>query len=395
MIQIKPTIQFSEASPFGGTLEPQEVLWQGLHVCVKARCSSTGRSVIADLPVGHAVTNPCTVALDSKEVFCSDEVRQWLGKPLLDSLMAPSQEEPTMTVERRIVVENAVIINCIDHLYGHALLKLFNTERHLSRPDGTGVIVIVQDFLRWLVPEGVAEVWSVKLPLGKATRFHPALDRRIRQECERFSTVYVSRAYSHPAVKDITRFTAVPRHDDHRSDYRITFVWRDDRPWISNRYFVLAAKRTGMMGVLLNIQNKRIVKLFKELQDSLPGVRCTVAGIGTATVFPSWIDDQRVDTVDERIERRLCTVYAESRVVIGVHGSNMLLPSAHAGMTIDLMPKERWGNFAQDIVFQEHDPRIGSFRYRFFPISTGVSILAHLIATQVREFDYFKQQMSH
>ncbi|HAP34540.1 MAG TPA: hypothetical protein DCQ28_00820 [Bacteroidetes bacterium] len=64
-------------------------------------------------------------------------------------------------------------------------------------------------------------------------------------------------------------------------------------------------------------------------------------------------------------------------------------------MTVDLMPKERWGNFAQDVIFQENDPRIGSFRYRFFPISTSSSILAHLIATQIVEFEYFKKQMSH
>jgi len=47
-----------------------------------------------------------------------------------------------------------------------------------------------------------------------------------------------------------------------------------------------------------------------------------------------------------------------------VHGSNMLLPSAHAGMTIDLMPDDRWGNFAQDISYQEDDVRMGSYRYR-------------------------------
>ncbi len=395
MIQIKPTLQFSEPSPFGGVLQPKNILWQGLHVCVDALCSTTGRRVVADLPVGHAVTHPCAVALESKEVFCSDEVRQWLGEPMLASLLAPAPDEVSLKIERCRSAENVVIINCIDHLYGHALLKLFNAERHLKGSDGIGVVVIVQDFLRWLVPEGVAEIWSVHLPLGQATRYYPSLDRQIQRECERFASVFVSKAFSHPTVKDIARFTGVRRHDDHRTDYRVTFIWRDDRPWITNPYIIHAAKRFGLMRVLLNIQNKRIVKLFKELQKQLPRVRCTVAGIGKETEFPAWIDDQRVTKVDDRVERHLCSVYAESRVVIGVHGSNMLLPSAHAGMTIDLMPHERWGNFAQDIVFQEHDPRIGSFRYRFFPISTGVSILAHLIGTQVREFDYFKQQMSH
>jgi len=36
----------------------------------------------------------------------------------------------------------------------------------------------------------------------------------------------------------------------------------------------------------------------------------------------------------------------------------MLLPSAHAGMTVSLMPSKRWGNFAEDILFTEKDVRL-------------------------------------
>lgn len=43
---------------------------------------------------------------------------------------------------------------------------------------------------------------------------------------------------------------------------------------------------------------------------------------------------------------------------MGVHGSNMLLPSAHARATLVLMPRKRWGNFIQDILFQEPNPRL-------------------------------------
>ncbi|MFA6437970.1 MAG: hypothetical protein WCX28_01550 [Bacteriovoracaceae bacterium] len=374
---------------------PLKIIWQGLHVCVNTVCNRTGKMVVADLPIGHALLNSCKVNIASQEIFCPAEVLGWLGKPLLESLTSPSKEEISVIIEKYFESQNVVILNCIDHLYGHAVLKLFNIERHLRNNRNLGVIVIVQDFLRWMVPEGVTEIWSVQLPLSKAMKYYPSFDQKMQEECRRFSTVYVSKAFSHPTVNNITLFTNTQRHDDNIEKFRVTFIWRDDRPWITNSFVILAAKKIGAPNALLSLQNRKIITLFTKLRQKLPQAHFTIAGIGKETVFPGWIDDQRVTTVTEEIERRLCEVYAESRLVIGVHGSNMLLPSAHAGMTIDLMPKERWGNFAQDIVFQENDPRIGSFRYRFFPISTSVKILAHLIETQIREFDYFKKQMVH
>lgn len=150
----------------------------------------------------------------------------------------------------------------------------------------------------------------------------------------------------------------------------------------------------GVQHALLGFQNRNIVNLFSQLKEKFPSVQYTVAGFGTTTSFPSWIDDQRVNTLSIDVEKRLCRIYSESRIVIGVHGSNMLLPSGHAGMTIDLMPKERWGNFAQDIIFQEENHRMSSFRYRFLPISTPIGVLVHSIATQIVGLEYFKKQMS-
>jgi len=69
---------------------------------------------------------------------------------------------------------------------------------------------------------------------------------------------------------------------------------------------------------------------------------------------------------DEASEREWCERYAASHVAVGVHGSNMLLPSAHAGAVVELLGAERWGNFAQGILFRDAgDCRETFFRYRF------------------------------
>ena len=134
---------------------------------------------------------------------------------------------------------------------------------------------------------------------------------------------------------------------------------------------------------------------IKKLRTKLPHARYTVVGLGTQTVFPSWIEDLRVKEISADMERTMCQVYSESKVIIGVHGSNMLLPSAHSGMTVDLMPSDRWSNIAQDIVYQESDVRLSSFRYRLIPISTAITLLAKIVTLQVEEFDFFRQQMRH
>ena len=80
----------------------------------------------------------------------------------------------------------------------------------------------------------------------------------------------------------------------------------------------------------------------------------------------------------------------------------MLLPSAHAWATIDLMPNERWPNMAQDILYQASgdDVRMTSWRYRFLPIRTSIKQVA-LVAkstllhakTALEQFELTKNSM--
>jgi hypothetical protein len=61
-------------------------------------------------------------------------------------------------------------------------------------------------------------------------------------------------------------------------------------------------------------------------------------------------------------------------------------------MTIDLID-ERWGNFAQDILYQESDPRMATFRYRFLPYQTKNDTLACIAAVMLLKWSQFQSQM--
>ncbi len=393
MIGIKPSIEQGEKCPYCGTLmEPSDVLWQGIHVCAVFACRGCGAAIVGDLKVGHAVFYPFQADLKKDKLFGRDI--KWFGETLINSLKSPNHDHDIeFEVEKRLDKKNVVILNCIDFLYGHCLLKLLNAEKHLKCDADLGLVLIIPRFLRWMVPNGVAEVWTVNIPLSKAQNYYPALDARIKKECERFERIFVSPAHSHPKEFDITFFTGIERHDFSKKDFRITFIWREDRLWPEDGTMSVPARIPNLKGAFLLRQNLKVRKLFSLLKRSFPDAVFTVAGLGKRTDFPEWIDDRRVGRFTDELEREACRIYAESRTVIGVHGSSMLLPSAFAGLTVDLMPVDRWGNFAQDVLYQEDDSRMSSYRYRYVPAATGITLLNKIISWQLKNFFNFKAQM--
>jgi hypothetical protein len=252
-----------------------------------------------------------------------------------------------------------------------------------------------------MVPEGVAEVWTVNISLNKGQNYYPRLNEFITEECNRFDEVCVSEAYSHPSRFDITNFSKVPKHNFDQEEFKITFIWREDRIWCNVLLFRILRK-LKLLPLALIFQNWKIQRLFKKVRDALPSANFAILGLGKTTEFPDWIEDLRVNSFDEKIEMKMCKAYSDSRLVIGIHGSNMLLPSGHAGMTIDLMPDrgrgktayDRWGNIAQDILYQESDPRLASFRYRYLPLQTNIAELAHIASEMVLNYFHFKSSMT-
>ncbi len=393
MIEIFPKIDHSPPCPrCGNPLQPGRILWQGIHVCSESTCGNCGSRIVSDLPVGHAIYYPFSVDATRQVLYGGDLARTWLGKPLLDSLKNPDSTEIDVRVEKRASSREIVLLNCIDFLYGHALLKLWNLEELLQ--NSAKIVVIVQDFLTWMVPQGVAEVWSVKLPLSKAQRFYPKLAEQLETECKRFEKIYLHPAPTHPKIRNIALFTGTRPHDPQNGKFRITFVWREDRIWTGAPQLSRLGKKLRLSAGISR-QTQKVVSLFSRLRRKFPGATFTVAGVGERKPpLPSWIDDQRVNSLTQEIERKLCLLYSESRLVTGVHGSHMLLPSAHAGMTVDLMPRDRWGNFGQDIAYLKPDNRVSSYSYRFLPIGTPISELAESIFAQIDGYEQFSRVMT-
>ncbi len=397
MIKIKPGIDHKSTCPLcGNDLKPHGLLWQGIHVCAVSECAQCHAEIIDDLPVGQARYTPCQVDKKANKLYCaSSDTLAWFGLPFADSLKYPQRNVPMrMNIEKFSDRKKIVILNCIDYLYGHSLLKLLNADAHLKKNPELGVVLIIPSWLRWMAPPGLAEIWVVDLPLSQGRNYYPELDKQIQNECRRFDEIYISRAHSHPLFFDISFFTRVQKHDFKDLKFRITFIWREDRLWLrgpSSLYSNL--KKAHLLTIFTKMQRRKVTRLFNKLKIHFPHAVFTVAGMGKTAAFPRWIDDHRVKIFDEETERKMCGIYAESRLVIGVHGSNMLLPSAHAGLTIDLMPEDRWPNFSQDILYQEQDPRMSSYRYRYLPLQITSDLLSRVAVLQVQSYAMYREMM--
>lgn len=394
-VSIKPCIEYNSNCPYcQNELQAQSLLWSGMHVCVKSNCSVCGVEVIEDLPIGHAVNYPYLIDIKNSQFFGRKAAignitaDTWLGKNLLNSLQHPNCQEIEIQKEIFKDSKRVIVLNCIDHLYGHALLKLLNVDNHLQNNPNFGLVVIVQKFLRWMVPDGAAEVWTVNIPLRAGQSYYPCINKFISGEIDRFDEVFLSKAHSHPNDFDITNYTKIQLHDFNDEEFRITFIWREDRLWV-NSFLFRVLKKLGLIYICLLIQNWKVRRLLTEIRKKFPSAIFTVAGLGGKLSFPDWIEDLRVEKFDEAAERATCKIYSQSRLIIGLHGSNMLIPSAHAGMTIDLMPDDRLGNFCQDILYQKTDPRLATFCYRFPSASTEIKQLATMAASMIEHHAAF------
>jgi hypothetical protein len=300
---------------------------------------------------------------------------EWFGAQLRRAYADRHEVDVKVHVEERVPLSRPVILNCLDGLYGHALLKLLNVQHHLDK--GDEVAVLVPAWLRWMVPGDVPAVWTVDVPLRRAWHWFDPVDRHLHELLARYdeASLCVALPHPHPSDVDIERFTGVRpaslRNAAGGASPTVTFVWRDDRAW----------------GGSVKAQARRMKAVARLIRRTWPAADIAVAGVDGSRIVVGEVTDLRVERPDADAEQAWCRRYAASDVVFGMHGSNMLLPSAHARVVVELLPEDRYGNLGQDLLLPEPDPRLALLRARFLPDDSTVQRVAALITSAVQDVD--------
>jgi hypothetical protein len=405
MIRIKPEPENQFFCPeCAEKAELKEIVMQSIFVLADCLCEKCGFEFYQTLPVGHTIINTLRIGKVNANSHPSDIQKTWLTEALLKAVTCISHEviEIKKTVHKKH--DQVVILNTLDYLYGHALLKLYNAAFHLDHHKDSGLIIIVQKSLEWLVPVGCAEVWVVDLKFSELTYGHSYVRAFLSKEFERFKTIYVSKGYSHPDFTsiDIARFTRVNAFDlENFSQFQptFTFVLREDRWWFSSIFdywFYRICRKLGALKIgshLLSLrQNELVRKTIALIKSKLPDANFNIIGLGTTGNFSDYAEDERMNVVNDLVEHDWCKIYAKSHVVIGVHGSNMLLPTAHAAGCVEILPEDRYGNMVQDISVKYTD-RKQLYFYRFADQYSSPKKVANKAISIIENFAVFETNM--
>jgi len=357
LIELKPNIYNRFLCPECNSenIKVTDIIFQGIHILADCKCNICNFEFYRDFPVGHALLHPIAIGKINKTIYGKNNV-EWFSKPLKDSLLSKSKDR--IKIEKKIFFnkKNVIILNCMDYLYGHVLLKLFNAQYYIDNCKEYGLIIIIPKMFKWLLPEGISEAWIIDIDLKETQNWFTELEEFVKEEFKRFDKIYLSLAFSHPDPSEINieRFAKTKRFDLDKfleNKINITFIAREDRLWFNSKFELFIYKILRKLKLLkyfnkffINLQNKLINQTCKQIKSELPSANFNVVGLGESGKFKKYINDYREKNISEEVEIKWCEIYSKSHIVIGIHGSNMLLPTALAAGFIEILPKNRYGN---------------------------------------------------
>ena len=373
-----------------------DYLFVASQVMGEGKCAQCDLQYFHNWPVGHGIDFPMAFANGTASL--PERSHEWLTEPVMAAIKGNKMVDAEIAREVRFEVEQAILLNCLDSCYGHVILKILNSWSFRELEFPKGLIVMVPENCVWMVPEFVAEIWSVQTPLKHLNAQLPSLKIFIEQVSNNFESIHLAPVNTHPDHQEIDfskYFREKPfniNHFDSRK-YQLCIVWREDRwwtrTWLGEIIGFLSIKYSvnWLKVWLIDRQLAFYKKLIKLVRKELPDLSIQVVGMGIRGSFPDHVVDQR--RLSPKVEDELIWshIYASSQVVVGVHGSNMLIPTALAAGFVALLPNHKIPHLAEDILMQ-HTPRFQTFLGRHLSVLSSPSLVSKHIVSMFRDFSY-------
>lgn len=343
------------------------------------QCPNCGTRLLAHFSTVYARNSAITLDPETGEVAHNMD-NAWYAHNLREAWR--NRQARPVRLERTNFrpLRRPLLVNAIDYLFGHCLHRLFDIPRLMHVYPDRDIVVLVQDFARWLVPDGVAEIWSVDIPLRQGKLWFDDLVPQIQALVEELppGEIIGQIAMGGTQIEKFTRTKPYDHTDPATLDnIKATLIWRNDRCWTVNP---MADQAQAVAE-----QVRLYTSFAMALRQLVPQVQIAMAGIGREGSFPDWIDDQRVPPGGKIDEMAWLKLYSESQVVLGVHGSNMLLPAAHACTTIEMVPFGKWQHTGDTYDFMIRRDSLHALReVRFLPMSIPIRELAGIAQVLIR-----------
>lgn len=362
----------------------------GMRNLIDVSCKSCNGEFLIDLPTNFGLYYPTILNKKTFEIIDPCNV-EWFHSLLLKSYQSQNNEDIKIKHEIRKNKNEAILINCLDFIYGHSLFKLFNTQWYLDRFSQYGICLLIPKQISHLVPDGVDEILEVDMPFKKYKEWFNSLNTKIHSFVKTKKKCYL--AITFPQInhqlydlerfnKDIIKLPRPIKMNDTKKT--IIFLYRENRKW----------------GRFLFEQKRNIEKLFQYLKKYYSNLDFAVIGIGKKIKFNKDIRDLRTEKFNLDLENKWIEEYQKADCLIGVHGSHMILPSGLAKNIIALLPENRYSNFLQDIILDKNDSLINNlYAYRTIYGNNYLSDISpkrifKILTKQVDGFERFTDYMN-
>lgn len=407
MIRVHPQVAWEGPCSSCGAVAPATGwLITGMWTLARLECPC-GVTSLVDLPYGLGAVGPVAV------IPATGEVRRPTGPPWYAdvtraaySARAATNRPVRLTVTQFWQAEHAVLLNCLAPWWGDSVSLLLRLFR-IPRDPGQGIVLLVASDLAWIARqplEGVAETWVLDGGCAQAGTWNDGLHDAVAAECSRFSTVSVPPIFQPADVDDreLQQVTGVRPFPLEQWDERarespvVTFLARDDRPWIPasmQRPLTLIRRarrlpgrrwtgaRLASLEARLNrsIQHRAILETERLLRAALGRLDFGISGPSRPGGLPPQVDDTRAVQFSEEINRDWCRRAARSHVIVGVLGSHMVLPSGHAGAIVQLLPEHLHRNALTDLLVRRTRGRADILRNRLIPACSEPAVVAEWV----------------
>ncbi len=381
-------------------IESEQFFITGIHNVVYGKCPSCYKGYFKQMPVNAGLFYPGIIEENSGIRSDTLPYDNWFLKGFVKAFAERKKDKVTVTVEknRPLQKKKVAILNCIDHCYGHCLFELFNASWYMKQPD-VDLIILVQKNLRWLVPDGAAEVWVADISFGNAHHWYDDLAKQVHDFTKDIPELYICQSFVQTddtdyAIEDYSGIKPFPLDEWNQrlAKPTVTFIWRTDRFWRKILPAVIDNRITNKLfpSILNSIRShyhlKWIFRFADVLKRQVPQLDFAIAGMDSKkNKLPSWIKDLRFEKHTDEDAINNCKRYADSHLVIGCNGSSLILPSAHAGACIDIVPGDMWAVSAGSFSFRTTSIGDTHFRYVLLPPEITVKRLVAVAVSVLRD----------
>lgn len=404
LLEISPSLFLEGQCPKCQTIceNEGEVQYLGLHFLVKYQCRSCGTHFFKTLPQGHGSIFPIVFSKDQKYIVHDPKAKGWLSEPLFRSIY--SEQFQTEASIERVVFKNhekMILVNCLDTCYGHVFYKVVSILYYLQHYPAYGVVAILPKSVSWLCPNEVAEQWLVDLPVRDLGRKILNFDAHIKEVISKFQQTYLATQYMNPDFEKID-FGKMLHQDKFDLDtynekpYVVTFVLREDRFWFANRFDrflwkVCLTLRAGRQfrGYFVLKQNWRVNRLAKSLKRRFPDAVIYATGIGKTGKLSGIIKDEREPLGEIDPMQKWSPIYALSHVVVGTHGSHLLVPTALSAGFVEICTEDKICHISEEIAMIR-PPKYMHFLGRFVEETCSVKLLNKHLSHMLADFESIK-----